>query len=57
MAKKHETRKSLKLWISPEKHAAIKKAAANDRRSMLSWIMILVDKALEDEKAKGKGGR
>ena len=52
MARKQQARKSLKLWISPEKHAAIKKAATADRRTMLSWIMILVDKALDEAERK-----
>ena len=44
----HAGRKKLTLWVSPQKHAEIKQAAEDDRRSMTAWIMILVDKALED---------
>jgi hypothetical protein len=32
MAKK-ATRKKLNFWVSPQKHAEIKKAAADDKRS------------------------
>jgi predicted HicB family RNase H-like nuclease len=49
MAKK-ATRKKLNFWVSPQKHAEIKKAAADDKRSMTAWIMLLVEKALEEAK-------
>ena len=59
MAKK-PGKKSLKIWIEPDKHEAIKEAAKADRRTMTAWIMILVDKALEEraiEEAKRKNER
>jgi hypothetical protein len=49
MAKKAaaaKVRKKLTLWVTPEKHWAIRRAAEDDRRSMTAWIMLLVDKAL-----------
>jgi predicted HicB family RNase H-like nuclease len=53
MAKK-PTRKKLTLWVSPQRHAEIKKAAADDKRSMTAWIMIQVERALEEGAKKRK---
>jgi hypothetical protein len=48
---KRPTRKSLKIWIEAEKHGEIKKAAEADRRTISAWVMVQVDKALDDAKA------
>jgi hypothetical protein len=48
----HAGRKKLTLWVSPQKHAEIKQTAEDDRRSMTAWILILVDKALDEAKRK-----
>jgi hypothetical protein len=48
----HAGRKKLTLWVSPQKHVDIKKAAEDDRRSMTAWILMHVDKALDEAKRK-----
>ena len=49
---KRPTKKSLKIWIEPERHEEIKKAAEADRRTISAWVMVqVVDKALDDAKA------
>jgi uncharacterized protein (DUF1778 family) len=48
---KRPTKKSLKIWIEPERHEEIKKAAEADRRTISAWVMVQVDKALDDAKA------
>jgi uncharacterized protein (DUF1778 family) len=49
---KRPTKKSLKIWIEPERHEEIKKAAEADRRTISAWVMVQVDKALDDAKRK-----
>jgi predicted HicB family RNase H-like nuclease len=55
-----KARKKLTFWVPPEKHAAIKKAAEDDRRSMTAWVMLQIERALEEAKpgvASTKGGK
>jgi predicted HicB family RNase H-like nuclease len=52
MANKKANRKKLTFWVSPEMHDAIRVAAAADRRTMTTWVILLIEKALEEAKNK-----
>jgi hypothetical protein len=51
MAKKTRD-KPLRIWVSAEMRETIKKLAEADRRPVSTWIMLAIERAIEEAKRK-----
>ena len=50
MAKKTRN-KPLRIWVTAEMRETIKKLADADRRPVSTWIMMAIERAIEDARA------
>jgi len=46
--------KPLRIWVTAEMRETIKKLADADRRPVSTWIMMAIERAIEEAKRKGR---